>query len=343
MLSRDAVTGRPASAAVRHLRRRFAHSLSLPCSSQTPLALSLVFIFFYFFSFSPLTHKSSARSVIHACVPQTQLFPLHPWSPTVPPALYGHQLGCCPLFILHKCWSCHTVLAGDSLVLRAGVWAGTETPVLGANSTGTSAQHLCLPPCQEGLILSLRSPFSRSAGLCMNFWAGAASPRWVFSNPCPRTASLKSCCRWGWGRASLSVMGMLIRPGVQVLGAGKGYSGYVLSFPEPIRCWWPWPGSAKLPLSLWSSKRTACPALRIIAMGPEGHGPLDGPHGFSFPPPPPCPSAPAVVTALPSRGICTCAGSEQVANVPAVVGATARVSLVPLPQQGFNVLVLKGH
>lgn len=78
-------------------------------------------------------------------------------------------------------------------------------------------------------------------------------------------------------------------------------------------------------------------------MGPEGHGPLGGPHGFSFPPPPPCPSVPAVVTALPSRGICTCAGSEQVANVPAVVGATARVSLVPLPQQGFNVLVLKGH
>lgn len=155
MLSRDAVTGRPASAAVRHLRRRFARSLSLPCSSQTPLALSLVFIFFYFFSFSPLTHKSSARSVIHARVPQTQLFPLHPWSPTVPPALYGHQLGCRPLFILHKCRSCHTVLAGDSPVLRAGVWAGTETPVLGANSTGTSGQHLCLPPCQEGLILSL--------------------------------------------------------------------------------------------------------------------------------------------------------------------------------------------
>lgn len=136
-----------------------------------------------------------------------------------------------------------------------------------ANSTGTLAQHICLPPPREGLILSLQSPFSRSAWLCMNFWAGVASPRWVFSNHCPKTASLKSCCRWGRGCASLSVMGMLIRPGVQVLGVGKGYSGYVLSFPELIQCWWPWPGSTDLPLSLWSSKRAACPALRIIAMG----------------------------------------------------------------------------
>lgn len=113
-------------------------SLQLP----NPFGFVVGFYFFYFFSFSPLTHKSSARSVIHARVPQTQLFPLHPWSPTVPPALYGHQLGCRPLFILHKCRSCHTVLAGDSLVLR------------GAQGSGQGQRHLCLVQIPLALQLS---------------------------------------------------------------------------------------------------------------------------------------------------------------------------------------------
>lgn len=158
-------------------------SLSLPCGSQTPSALSMVFILLFICLFSP-----------HAQEQRDQLCHTRSSYPVVPPALHGRQLGCPFLLILHKCRSCHAVLASDSPLLWAGVWAGTGTPVLLQIPLPLQLSASACPHPGQGLILSLQSPFSRSAWLCMGFWAGVDLPRWMFSNRCPRTASLKSCC-----------------------------------------------------------------------------------------------------------------------------------------------------
>lgn len=128
-------------------------SLQLP----NPFGFVVGFYFFIYFPFLPSRTRTAHRQC-DTRVPHMQLFPLHPWSPVVPPALHSHQLGCHLLFILHKCRMCHAVLAGDSPLLWAGVWAGTETLLLVQSPLALQLSTSACPHPRKALSCPSKAP-----------------------------------------------------------------------------------------------------------------------------------------------------------------------------------------
>lgn len=110
------------SASVTPVCPQLIPSLQLP----NPFGFVVGFYFFYLFSFSPLTHKSSARSVRCACATHAALPPA-PVEPHGTPSSARPSTGLLPP--LHPP-QLSELPHGDSPLLWAGVWAGTETPVL---------------------------------------------------------------------------------------------------------------------------------------------------------------------------------------------------------------------
>lgn len=281
-----------------------------------PLDFVVGFYFLIYFHFlPPPPPKSSTHPVRHMRVHTHMAFPSTLQDPRDTPWLcmattWG--VVSCPAVR-----SCHAFLASDLSPppsppkLQAGVWAGRQMLVSGAQLVQIPPMPLLARPRQgrpdpappKPLLLQYVAPRVFS-GWCCSAKVGAF--KLLSQDRQPKTSLLKGMglCQTQCDRDAAAAASPHPAEGLRILGLGKVYSGYFLALPGPME-WWPWPAErwgCSCPLGAQSE----LPALHwdCCLWALEGHGPLDGPHGFSFlhptpPPPPACPSAPAVVVALP--------------------------------------------
>lgn len=224
-------------------------------SFPTARPLGFVVGFYFLISFLPPPPASRTRAAhvqrdTRVCAHTRTALPSAPREPRGTPRLCtATSWGVCPpppFLILPRLSGAATRFwpVTSPPHLQAGLWAGRQTPVSGAQRRHSAAA--CPPPRRgrpdpappKPLLLQARGPTSGFSGCCAAK-VGVFKPLSQDSQPETLLPTGTGLCRTRRDGDAGVAASPHPGEGLRILGVGKVYSGYFLSFPGSMRCWWP--------------------------------------------------------------------------------------------------------